>query len=154
MDLKFYMIRFKPIVENGDDRVLVKFGITHHGDVLKRYDPTVDDGYDVKFKQLIHDHLILDKVLYSKLMPAKKARALEKEMLSKRFPYHSKYKVWLENWLGLQEDTTLNDTGVTEFRLLEKSELYGPDGLISELMSTWTKKEQVGKAHARKQYNG
>ena len=75
-------------------------------------------------------------------------------MYKRQFPYHSKYKVWLENWLGLQEDTTLNDTGVTEFRLLEKSELYGPDGLISELMSTWTKKEQLGKAHARKQYNG
>ena len=150
---KFYITRWKPKVENGDDRILVKFGHTHHTDVTKRFDPDVDDGYPVKFKQLLHDHLIFDGVMYSSpKMSKKKAQQIENTMLWDRFPYHSKYKVWLESWLGLKEETALNDTGVTEFRLLEKDELYFADGLIAELKATWTKKEALGKAHARKKY--
>ena len=146
--MKFYATRWVPLNPVDERRVLVKFGVTHHDTVENRFDPSVDDGYD---KSMLHNYLKLDKVLFSRKMNVKEAHDLERTMLFDRFP-PSKYKVWLEDWLQLEDKHSLNDTGVTEFRLIPTNELYGPTGLINELYSQLSDREREAKFDARKKY--
>jgi hypothetical protein len=86
--------------------------------VEDRFNPQVDDGYSKNYK----DWSI--KVLFSLPCRSKEdAEYLEKLYLEKRFPYKSKYKVWVEDLFGLEDRNYYYDnTGVTELRLLTVEE--------------------------------
>lgn len=118
MSYKFYVCEFRnkkyPIP---DDRVLVKFGITRHMDVLKRFDPSVNDGYEKNYS----DWDIVCK--FSQLCLTKEeAEQKETYWLNEKYPKGSKYKVWVESLFGLPHTYYSNNTGVSELRLLTKKE--------------------------------
>lgn len=99
--------------------VWVKFGITHHMDVMKRFDPSVDDGYVKNYEDW---NIKPDFSL--KCEDKQKALWYENYYLHGRFPYNSKYKVWVEEVLGLEDRTKYNNTGITELRLIPTNEYY------------------------------
>ena len=96
------------------DKVFVKFGITHHWDVMDRFNPKVDDGYTKNYS----DWKIVCK--FSKPCSTKEqAEALEKKWLTEVFPNPGPTKVWVENYLKISDNNLYYDnTGITELRLL------------------------------------
>jgi len=116
---KFYICEFKNKrfpMKDGD--VFVKFGITHHWDVMDRFNPAVDDGYDKNY----HDWEITCK--FSWALPSKAdAERMERYWLEEKFPKSGKNKVWVENYFGLQDNNYYYDnTGVTELRLVTEKQ--------------------------------
>lgn len=112
---KFYICEFiNNKYEVPPGFVLVKFGITHHMDVMDRFNPEVDDGYSKNYS----DWTI--KIKYSEVHQTKKsAEKQEKFWLLEIFPYNSKYKVWVEDLFQLDNKNFYYDnTGITELRLL------------------------------------
>ena len=91
---KFYVCEFTNIKYPmpDSDKVFVKFGITHHWDVMDRFNPKVDDGYTKNYS----DWKIVCK--FSK-------------------PCSTKEQV--ENYLKISDNNLYYDnTGITELRLL------------------------------------
>ena len=81
------------------DKVFVKFGITHHWDVMDRFNPKVDDGYTKNYS----DWKIVCK--FSKPCSTKEqAEALEKKWLTEVFPNPGPTKVWVENYLKISDN--------------------------------------------------
>lgn len=113
---KFYVAEFKnKHYPTPQGKVFLKFGITHHMDVQKRFDPTVDDGYAKNYE----DWDI--KILFSQVYKSKEAAENQEQLyLGKIFPYNSKYKVWVEDIFGLEDrNKYYTSTGVTELRLVD-----------------------------------
>lgn len=113
---KFYCCEFTNKVHQmpESDKVFIKFGVTHHTDVMDRFNPTIQDGYAKNY----NDWNIVCK--FSMQLPDKEAAlALEKFWLEEQFPYKSRYKVWVEQYLGLEDNQYYTDnTGITELRLV------------------------------------
>lgn len=117
---KFYVCEFinnkHPMPD--DDKVFVKFGITHHLDVMDRFNPNVKDGYSKNYA----DWDITCK--FSQAFKTKEeAEAVEQEWLTKVFPNPGPNKVWVENYLKLEDNNYYYDnSGITELRLLTRKQ--------------------------------
>ena len=138
--MKFYYLRFtnkKFKFRNPDwqSYIWVKFGITHHNDVLKRFDPAVDDGY-------VKSPLYLDwkiEVEFSQKFATKaEAEAVERYWLTERFPNPGPNKFWVERTLDCPSNNYYNTaTGISELRLISikqlkevRTELYNSRGEV------------------------
>lgn len=121
MGHKFYACLFENIKHPMPDQnmVFVKFGHTHHTkDVLRRFDPKFDDGYVKNYE----DWKITCKVSIWFKTKAE-AEALEQHYLTYKFPNPGPNKVWVEKYLGLEDNNYYYDnTGITELRLLTKEQ--------------------------------
>jgi len=116
MPYKFYVCEFVntkyPLSD--PNKVFVKFGITHHMDVMDRFNPLVDDGYAKKYD----DWKITCKFSVA-CRTKEQAEQLEKHWLCTVFPNPGPTKVWVESYLGLSDNQMYRDnTGITELRLL------------------------------------
>lgn len=117
---KFYVCEFinnkYPMPD--EEKVFVKFGITHHMDVMKRFDPNVNDGYPKNY----NDWNITCK--FSVVCKTKEeAERLEKKWLEQVFPNPGPTKVWVENYLKVEDNNQYYDnTGITELRLLSRKQ--------------------------------
>jgi len=144
---KLYVVTLqnKKYKKPDDGKILVKFGITHHMDIMKRFDPSVDDGYVKKYD----DWIITPK--YSQVFESlNEAKLAEEYLLTKMFPPTS-HKVWMEDYLKCESrDEYYDNTGITEFRLLTSQELYST---ISLLKSTQSKEQQEAKYAKRQQHH-
>tara|TARA_R110000868_G_C10736754_1_gene752050 strand:+ start:277 stop:723 length:447 start_codon:yes stop_codon:yes gene_type:complete len=140
---KFYIVKMdnKKYVKPNDGRILVKFGITHHMDVMKRFNPSVNDGY-VKNYEDWDIRVMYSQVFYSK----EEALAVETHMKDIVFP-PTTHKVWLEDYLQCESrDEYYNNSGVTEFRLLTQMEL---SSTINTMKLTQSQKQQEAKGYKR-----
>ncbi len=112
---KFYLMeftnKFRP-TPNGF--VFIKAGITHHMDVMKRFNPAVNDGYDKNYD----DWDIVCK--FSQVFQSKEeAQSFEKLFLTEVFPYDYKQnKVWVEDVLGLEKNYYKDVSGISEIRMI------------------------------------
>ena len=144
---KLYVVTLqnKKYKKPDDGKILVKFGITHHMDIMKRFDPSVDDGYVKKYD----DWIITPK--YSQVFESlNEAKLAEEYLLSQMFPPTS-HKVWMEDYLNCESrDEYYDNTGITEFRLLTSRELYST---ISLLKTTQSKEQQEAKYAKRQQHH-
>ena len=106
-------VRNKKYPMPDSDKVFIKIGHTHHMDVMKRFDPSVDDGYEKNYE----DWEFTCK--FSRVFKTKQeAEAFEKYLQFDLYP-PQKYKVWVEDYLGLEDrNYYYNNTGITEMRLL------------------------------------
>lgn len=125
-------------------RKMIKFGVTHHMDVMKRFDPNVDDGYVKDYK----DWLITPK--YSQVFHTKEeAEQLEKHLLHQVFPANT-HKVWVEDYLQCESrDEYYHNTGITEIRLLTNKELRD---IINKLKSTQSIEQRMAKIDRLHEY--
>lgn len=144
---KFYIALFKnkEYQKPDDKKMMIKFGITHHSNALKRFDESVDDGYVKNYK----DWDI--KILYSQNFVGDNAwtrgEELEKYCLFEKFPPET-HKVWVEDYLKIDDKRKYDNSGITEFRLLTYDEL---NGFIKELKSKLSEEELKLKAEKRKE---
>jgi len=117
---KFYACEFtnKKYSNPDPNKVFVKFGITHHMDVLDRFNSMVDDGYAKNYK----DWDIVCK--FSIVCNSKgEAEDMEKHWLSSVFPNPGPTKVWVEQYLSTEDNKEYSDsTGITELRLLTQKQ--------------------------------
>ena len=113
--MKFYARDFKNIkYENNTGKVWMKFGITHHDDAEKRFDESVDDGYEKNY-----DDWDGETQFSWNNLTDKQADILEKHMLQQVFPNPGPTKVWVEEVLGCTDKNEYdNCSGITELRLL------------------------------------
>lgn len=103
-----------------ENKVFCKFGITHQKDVLRRFDPSVDDGYKKSEKYLDWDI----KIDFSMWFDTKDdAERYEQHWLSEVFPNPGPTKVWVEKVLDCPSmDYYTEATGITELRLLTEKQ--------------------------------
>jgi len=139
---KFYVVEVVPKIYKMRDYndVLIKFGMTKHMDVEKRFNPYFDERYkDFHFK-----------VKFSRAHSNKaKAEAEERHWLEERFPNPGPNKVWVEDYLQCEHKQKYNDTGVTEIRLLKR---YQVVEIVKELFNTLSTKDKKFKARAMQKY--
>lgn len=112
---KFYVCEFVNKIYPMPDpnKVFVKFGITHHQDVMARFDPRVDDGYP----KIYDDWDITCK--FSVSVPKMTAMHIENEWLTKHFPNPGPNKVWVERYLNVDNPLKYKyNSGISELRLL------------------------------------
>tara|TARA_R110000868_G_scaffold9000_10_gene45654 strand:+ start:11118 stop:11579 length:462 start_codon:yes stop_codon:yes gene_type:complete len=145
---KLYIVKLKntKYIKPHDAREMYKIGITHHMDVKKRFDPKVDDGYPK-----IYDDWVITPC-YSQVYKTKQeAEAVEAHILHQRFP-PSTHKVWIEQYLGCADQNEYyTNTGITEIRLLTKSELKC---IIDELQRTQSVHQVNKKQEIRQRIYG
>ena len=118
---KFYFLTMKnKVFPMEGNKVFCKFGITHQSDVLRRFDPSVDDGYTKSEKYLDWDI----KVDFSMFFETKEeAEAVEQKWLTEVFPNPGPTKVWVEKVLDCPtKDYYTEATGITELRLLTEKQ--------------------------------
>lgn len=114
---KFYFCTFtNKMFKVPENKVFCKFGITHQSDVLRRFDPTIDDGY-VKSERYLDWDIKAD---FSMVFDTKElAEAEEQRWLTEVFPNPGPTKVWVEKVLQCPTmDYYSEATGITELRLL------------------------------------
>lgn len=142
--LYIVLLENKKYSKPNDGLLMIKSGITHHMDVLKRFDPSVNDGYVKKYD----DWIITVK--YSQVFKSREeAERAEKYLQQERFP-PATHKVWLEDYLQCESRNEYYDnTGITEIRLLTPQELYST---IAQLKSTQSKQQQEAKYAKRQHY--
>lgn len=114
MPYKFYVCKFTnnkyPLPDK--NKVLVKFGITHHTDVLDRFNPEKDDGYAKNYK----DWDIECEFSWS-FETKEEAEKIERYWLDDVFPNPGPTKVWVEKLYSLEDNNYYYDnTGITELR--------------------------------------
>lgn len=120
MPYKFYYCEFTnnkyPMPD--EDKVLVKFGHTHHWDVMDRFNPLVEDGYVKNYV----DWDIECKFSWS-FQTKKEAEQMEQYWLTEKFPNPGPNKIWVEKYFGLSDNNYYYDnTGITELRLLTRKQ--------------------------------
>lgn len=118
---KFYFCTFENTKFHvPENYVFCKFGITHQLDVLRRFDPSINDGY-VKSDKYLDWNIKAD---FSILFDTKEeAAAEEKRWLTEIFPNPGPTKVWVEKILQCPTmDYYSEATGITELRLLTKKQ--------------------------------
>ena len=117
---KFYVCEFtnKKYAMPDPNKVFVKFGITHHMDVMDRFNSDVDDGY----AKVYTDWNIVCK--FSIVCRTKEeAEIHERYWLKEKFPNPGPTKVWVESYLGVDNNDKYRDnTGITELRLLTQKQ--------------------------------
>lgn len=130
------MINKKHLGPN-DGKKLIKFGVTHHMDIMKRFDPKVDDGYQKNYE----DWIILPK--YSQVFYTKEeAVAAEQWLLHTMFPALT-HKVWVEDYLQCEDrNQYYRNTGITELRLLTNKEIRD---IIAQLKRTQSTEQRDAK---------
>jgi hypothetical protein len=121
MGYKFYFCTFrntKFLVP--EEKVFVKFGITHNIDVLSRFNPDKDDGYSKSKKYLDWDI----KADFSIWFDTKEeAEAEEQRWLTEVFPNPGPTKVWVEKVLDCPTmDYYTECSGITELRLVSEKQ--------------------------------
>jgi len=114
---KLYCIRMLNTVfpMPDDNHVFVKVGITHHQNILDRFNPKVNDGYEKNYQdwKISPDFSV-------RFNDIEKAKKYEHYLLYDLLP-PNKYKVWVEDYLGIPDKNYYkNNTGITEMRLLTK----------------------------------
>ena len=98
-----------------EDHVFVKIGITHHYDIMDRFNPKVNDGYEKNY-----DDWIISPKFSMPFNNVVSAMEFEQHILNKVIPA-KEYKVWVENYLNIPDRNYYkNNTGITEMRLLTK----------------------------------
>lgn len=136
---KLYIVEMKnkKYLGPGDGKKLIKFGITHHMDIMKRFNPEVNDGYEKNYD----DWIILPK--YSQVFYSKEdAETVEKWLLNKIFPAHT-HKVWVEDYLQCEDrNQYYYNTGITELRLLTNKEIRD---IIAYLKKTQSMEQREAK---------
>lgn len=144
---KFYVMQFKNKVyeKPKDGKLMIKFGITHHSDAMHRFDPKYEDGY-------VKDYSDWDiKCLYSQNFFGENARIFAEELeyhcLHELFPPET-YKVWVEDYLKVENKRKYDNSGITEIRLLPFEELKNT---LEYLKSQLTEEELRRKALKKKQ---
>ena len=118
---KFYFLTLRNKVFPLDgNKVFCKFGITHQSDVLRRFDPSVDDGYHKSEKYLEWDI----KCDFSMFFDTKEeALAVEQRWLTEVFPNPGPTKVWVEKVLDCPDNQYYSEaSGITELRLLTEKQ--------------------------------
>ena len=138
---KGYVAEFIPKrhkMQNKDD-VLLKFGITKNMDVKQRFNSYYEERYN--------DFDIKIKFSYAFETQAE-AEDFERYWLEERYPNPGPNKVWVENYLGC-ENNRYDDTGITEIRLLKRSEVAS---VLSELYNSLSSKDKKFKAEAKLKY--
>lgn len=118
---KFYFCTFtNKKFQVPESKTFCKFGITHQSDALRRFDPTVNDGYAKSERYLDWDI----KVDFSMWFNTKEeAEAEEQRWLTEVFPNPGPTKVWVEKVLGCPTmDYYSEATGITELRLLTEKQ--------------------------------
>lgn len=118
---KFYFLTLRNKVFPLDGtKVFCKFGITHQSDVLRRFDPSVDDGYHKSEKYLEWDI----KCDFSMFFDTKEeALAVEQRWLTEVFPNPGPTKVWVEKVLDCPDNQYYSEaSGITELRLLTEKQ--------------------------------
>ena len=118
---KFYFLTLRNKVFPLDgNKVFCKFGITHQSDVLRRFDPSVDDGYHKSEKYLEWDI----KCDFSMFFDTKEeALAVEQRWLKEVFPNPGTTKVWVEKVLDCPDNQYYSEaSGITELRLLTEKQ--------------------------------
>jgi hypothetical protein len=126
------------------DKVLVKFGKTHHTDAANRFDKSVDDGYD-------KNYLDWDiKIKFSKYGTDQEVTDLESYWLNEQFPYDGYTKVWVEDYLGVDDRNKYKDnTGITELRLLTRKQF---NWVLRQCYDSLTPEEIAAKEERKKKY--
>jgi len=122
---KFYIVEMSnKHYPTPEGYVFVKFGITHHMNIMDRFNPLVNDGYEKNYE----DWNIVPKF---SIACESKARAeqIEKYYHHTKYPYNSHYKVWVEKVIGIPDNDTKysKSTGITELRYMpipEAKKLY------------------------------
>lgn len=117
---KFYLMEFtNKFYPTPSGYTFIKPGITHHMDVMKRFDSSVDDGYPKNYS----DWNIVCK--FSQVFKSlAEAKQFENYFLTELYPYdYNDTKVWLEKVLQL-EDTNRYDnmSGRSEIRMIPTRE--------------------------------
>lgn len=115
MSYKFYVCEFRNrLYPTPEGFTFLKFGITHHTDVMKRFDPRVNDGYEKHYE----DWDIRCK--FSVSLPTQRwAEYVESQWLNKIYPLSSPAKVWIEKILDVPVKTKYsNNSGITEMRMV------------------------------------
>lgn len=114
---KFYFLTMRnKKFQTPENKVFCKFGVTHQSDVLRRFDPSVDDGYTKSQKYLDWDIKCDFSMFYN---TREEAEAEEQRWLKDVFPNPGPTKVWVEKILGCPTmDYYSEATGISELRLL------------------------------------
>ena len=117
--MKFYARDFENIkYKNNTGKVWLKFGKTHHGDAEKRFDESVDDGYEKNYQDWKGNTAFSWNNLTDK-----QADIIENHMLGDVFPNPGNTKVWVEATLGCDDLNEYdNCSGITELRLLTEKQ--------------------------------
>jgi hypothetical protein len=143
---KLYIVEMqnKKYSAPNDGRRMIKFGITHHMDIMKRFDPTIKDGYEKNYE----DWKIIPK--YSQVFyTLEDAQKAEKYLLHTLFPAKT-HKVWVEDYLRCESrDEYYNNTGITEIRLLTDQEIRNT---IVALKSTQSDEQRLAKMNRQQNY--
>jgi len=118
--MKFYMRDMVNKVYSIPDesKCWVKFGQTHHSNADDRFNPEVDDGYEKNYEDWD------GKTAFSwPNLSQTQVNIIEQFFLNDLFPATGYTKVWVEKYLGC-EDNNKYDTcsGITELRLLSKKQ--------------------------------
>ena len=118
---KFYFCTFKnKKFQVPENKVFCKFGITHQSDVLRRFDPAIDDGY-VKSEKYLDWEITADFSVW--FNTKEEAEAEEQRWLTEVFPNPGPTKVWVEKVLQCDTmDYYSEATGITELRLLTEKQ--------------------------------
>ena len=154
--LRFYIQQWEPI-EPGlldEKELLIKCGWTVYQDSEDRYDEELNPTYNI---EALKKYFKLKKVSFSVPREAKVVKQMEKDFLFKHFPPLT-HKVWMENKFKIEDNRALDNTGVTEFRILTTKEhydlcqslMFGAPGPMVEYKLT--EEEKLQKHHARKKY--
>jgi hypothetical protein len=103
-----------------ENYVFCKFGNTHQSDVLRRFNPLINDGY-VKSEKYLDWNITAD---FSMAFDTKEqAEAEEQRWLTEVFPNPGPTKVWVEKILQCPTmDYYSEASGITELRLLTKKQ--------------------------------
>jgi len=94
----------------------VKFGQTHHTDADNRFNPEIDDGYEKNYEDWD------GKTAFSwPNLSHAQADIFEQFFLVDLFPATRPEKVWVEKYLGCEDNNRYdNCSGITELRLLSE----------------------------------
>lgn len=120
--IKFPLLEEYKYHKNGQELCLVKFGHTHHMDVLKRFDPSVHDNYRKSEKYLDFN---FRPVWSCKVNNMQEAKDWEDSWIgdSGMFNKNRQEKVWIEKVLGCPDTNYYREaTGITELRLVTKKQ--------------------------------
>ena len=120
--LKFYIDEWVPVESDLLDpkEKLIKGGWTIYEDVEDRFDEKLNPNYNIKE---LKKYFKLKKVTFSVAREASVVKKMEKDFLKKYFTPFT-HKVWMENRFKIEDNNALDNTGVTEFRILSSKEHY------------------------------
>lgn len=139
---KFYVQEFTNMrySKPDDGKTFIKFGITHHMDTQKRFDPSVDDGYKKEY-----DDWNIRTLFSRKYDTRSEAEHFEQGMLHTAYPADT-HKVWVESYLHNCDNRKYDNSGITEIRLLNRRERKG---MLQFLYNDLSAVERAYKKDAR-----